>query len=46
MEKRGKKGVIKVSKDQTDFLSPELINANLRKLDKFYERNMGPSDLD
>ena len=47
MDRRGKKGVIKVSgRDQTDFLSPELMYSNYKKLDKFYEKNMGPEDLD
>ena len=43
MDRRGKKGVIKVSgREQTDFLSPELMYCNYKKLDTFYEKSMGP----
>jgi hypothetical protein len=40
-----KKGVIKTQKN-LDFLSPELLQANYRRLDKFYEKNMNGIDLD
>ena len=40
-----KKGIIKTHSN-IDFLSPDLLMANYRRLDKFYEKNMNGIDLD
>ena len=41
------KGIIKSSHpNANDFFSPELLSVNYKKLDRFYDKNMGPSDLD
>lgn len=40
-----KKGVIK-SQRNGEFLSPDMIQANYKRLDKFYEKNMNGVDLD
>jgi hypothetical protein len=40
-----KKGVIKTHQN-LDFLSPDLLQANYRRLDKYYEKNMNGIDLD
>lgn len=45
-QKLVERGVVKNTGDKTDFLSPDLINHNYRKLDKLYEKALTPSDLD
>lgn len=40
------RGIVKNSPHGTDFLSPELMNQNYRRLDKHYERSMNVNDLD
>jgi len=40
-----RRGVIK-SSGQNDFMSPDYLPHNYKKVDKLYERNMGASDLD
>ncbi|CAM5999445.1 unnamed protein product [Sphagnum balticum] len=39
-------GVIKCSPGKQDFLSPELMPHNYKRLDRRYEKLMGPDDLD
>lgn len=39
-------GIIKCSNGKQDFLSPELIIMNYKRLDKRYEKTMGFNDLD
>jgi len=40
------KGVIKTSNHANDFLSPELLPVNYRRLDRMYEKTMAANDLD
>ena len=39
-------GVIKISPGKYDFLSPELINTNYKRLDLLYQKGLRPEDLD
>ena len=39
-------GVIKISLGKYDFLSPELINTNYKRLDLLYQKALKPEDLD
>jgi hypothetical protein len=41
-----RKGTIKSSGQANDFLSPDYLPTNYRKVDKLYEKSMGPADLD
>lgn len=40
------KGIIKNTPNKMDILSPEHINTNYKRLDRHYEKNLNPDDLD
>lgn len=40
------KGIVKMNFDKVDFLSPQKINGNYMKLDKYYQNNFNPHNID
>ena len=40
------KGIVKMNFDKIDFLSPQRINSNYLKLDKYYQNNFNPQNID
>ena len=46
VDSKTKTKIIKMSRDKNDFLSPEYLQSNYKRLDKFYEKSIESNDLD
>ena len=40
------KSIMRVSKSETDFFSPYIININYKRLDSKYQKGLLPNDID